>query len=92
MAEAEVAGEAEQDVEADGEDREDRELLQQVRIGGAERLQPDRHGEDDQREDREDDQRRGADSWKSAMPQASITPRRPSRPRGRTSRITTAMR
>jgi hypothetical protein len=37
VAERQVAGQAEQDVEADGEDAEDRELLQEVRIGRAER-------------------------------------------------------
>jgi hypothetical protein len=39
VSEGQVAGQAEQDVEADREDAEDRELLQQVGIGRAHRLQ-----------------------------------------------------
>ena len=36
MPEAEIAGQAEEDVEADGEDAEDHEALQQVRVAGVE--------------------------------------------------------
>ena len=49
VAEGQVSGQAEQDVEADGEDPEDRELLQKVGIGRAEWLQCPGAGEDDGR-------------------------------------------
>ena len=91
MPEAQVAGEAEQDVEADGEDRVDGEFLHQAGIVGAERRGPYRHGNDHQGEERED-QRVTARELEQRHGQFSIMPRRPNSPRGRTRRITTAVR
>ena len=45
VAEGEIAGQAEQDVEADGEDAEDAEFLHQGGIGRADRLEQDRQAE-----------------------------------------------
>ena len=42
MTEGQVAGQSEEDVEADREDSEDRKLLQQVGIAGAEGSEDDR--------------------------------------------------
>ena len=45
MAEGQVAGQAEQDIEADRKDSVDRKTLQEVGIARADRGKPERHGE-----------------------------------------------
>ncbi len=51
MTKGQIAGQTKQNVIADGKDAKDHELLHQVRIGRPEGLQPDRHGQNHDRQD-----------------------------------------
>ena len=92
MPEGQVAGQTEQDVEADGEDPVNCELLQKIGITCAEGFEDDRAARTAAAKPTSKIMLLVELDLVTDMAQVSITPLRPIRPRGRTSRMITAMR